>query len=122
MVREGTPGATAAAHRLQQAGADVWWGDVTKPATIAGVCDGARAAVSALGVRNFKRTDGSVWTVDRDGTVAFWREAAAARVVTFVLVATYEGRASRRVEPISEATEQAVDIVTSEAKGKMRER
>ena len=62
MVREGTPGATAAAHRLQQAGADVWWGDVTKPATIAGVCDGARAAVSALGVRNFKRTDGSVWT------------------------------------------------------------
>lgn len=116
VVRPDRPSTASAAHKLQQAGAEIWYGDVTKPATLRGCCDGARAVVSALGVRDFRKTDGSVWTVDQDGSIAVWREAAAAKVLTFVLVATYEGRASRRVEPISEAKEQAVDVVTSEAR------
>jgi uncharacterized protein YbjT (DUF2867 family) len=50
---------TAVAARLQALGAEIWHGDVTEPATIAGCCDGAIAAVSALGVRSFDRKDGS---------------------------------------------------------------
>ena len=51
VVRSSGATPAAAAGRLQAAGAEVWWGDVTKPATLRGCCDGARAAVSCLGVR-----------------------------------------------------------------------
>ena len=69
---------SAVAARLSRLGAEIWHGDVTEPATIAGCCDGASAAVSALGVRSFDRTDGSVWSVDRDGTLAFFEQARSA--------------------------------------------
>jgi hypothetical protein len=56
-----TSSSSAVAARLSKLGAEIWHGDVTEPATIAGCCDGATAAVSALGVRSFDRKDGSVW-------------------------------------------------------------
>ena len=145
-----TSASSAVAARLSKLGAEIWHGDVTEPATIAGCCDGASAAVSALGVRSFDRKDGSVWSVDRDGTLAFFEQArlaaaaaspaapspsaapaaaaAAAAAVApsslppppplrvFVMVATFEGKDSRRAEAISEAKEEAVDRVVSAAR------
>ena len=128
-----TSTSSAVAARLSKLGAEIWHGDVTQPATISGCCDGASAAVSALGVRSFDRRDGSVWTVDRDGTLAFFEQARLAASAStfspsaasssslpllrvFVMVATFEGKESRRAEAISEAKEEAVDQVISAAK------
>lgn len=141
---------SAVAARLSRLGAEIWHGDVTDPPTIAGCCDGASAAVSALGVRSFDRKDGSVWSVDRDGTLAFFDQARSAAAAAsssstlsaaavpssssssssaatsssppppalrvFVMVATFEGKDSRRAESISEAKEEAVDEVVAAAK------
>lgn len=130
---------SAVAARLSKLGAEIWHGDVTQPATIAGCCDGASAAVSALGVRSFDRKDGSVWSVDRDGTLAFFEQARLAAAAAaapspsasaapssllpappplrvFVMVATFEGKESRRAEAISEAKEEAVDRVVAAAR------
>lgn len=51
LVRPGRPTSMAAAHRLESWGAQVVFADPTKPETLVGVCDGAEAVVSALGVR-----------------------------------------------------------------------
>ena len=121
---------SAVAARLSRLGAELWHGDVTRPDTIAGCCDGATAAVSALGVRSFDRRDGSVWSVDRDGTLAFFEQARLASIPStstsssssspvlrvFVMVATFEGKESRRREAISQAKEEAVDTVVAAAK------
>ena len=137
-----TSSSSAVAARLSKLGAEIWHGDVTEPATIAGCCEGASAAVSALGVRSFDRRDGSVWSVDRDGTLAFFEQARLAAVAAtsstppssssaaaapsslpppavlrvFVMVATFEGKESRRAEAISEAKEEAVDRVVAAAR------
>ena len=76
-------------------------------------------------------------SVDRDGTLAFFEQARLASLTSsppssassssllppappplrvFVMVATFEGRESRRAEAISEAKEEAVDRVISAAK------
>ena len=54
--------------------------------------------------------------MDRDASINVWRAAAASKVRTFVLVATFEGRASRSRAAISEAKEQAVDTVMRESR------
>jgi len=51
------------------------------------------------------------WAIDRDANIRFGLEAVRAGVHHIVLVATFEGRASRRVSEFSDAKECAVDAV-----------
>lgn len=51
LVRPGRPASMPAAHRLESCGAQVVFADPTQADSLAGVCDGAEAVISALGVR-----------------------------------------------------------------------
>ena len=51
------------------------------------------------------------WAIDLDANIRFGRAAVRAGVRHIVLVATFEGRASRRVSAFSDAKECAVDAI-----------
>ncbi len=69
-------------------------------------------AISCLASRNAgQEMANDFWAIDRDATLRFGRTAVACGARHVMLVATFEGPASRRQSEFSDAKEQAVDGV-----------
>mgnify|MGYP001379715805 CR=1 FL=1 len=80
--------------RLGEAAAavdEVFVGQATDDATLAGVAEGVDAVISCLGNRTFKRRP-SVWEVDRDANVNLVRRSREVNVSRFVFVSVLGGR------------------------------
>ena len=72
----------------------------------------ADVAISCMASRNTgKDPANDFWAIDRDANIRFGVAALACGVGHVVLVATFEGPASRRHSEFSEAKEQAVDAI-----------
>jgi uncharacterized protein YbjT (DUF2867 family) len=99
--------------RLEDAAAaadEVFVGEATHPETLEGLCDGARAAFSSLGIRHVRRRP-TVWEVDRDANLNLVREAERAGVDQFVFVSVLHAESMRESVPVAEAREQVVDAL-----------
>jgi len=67
-------------------------------------------AISCMASRNSGHdASNDFWAIDRDATLRFGRTAVACGVRKLMLVATFEGPASRRQSEFSDAKEQAID-------------
>ena len=72
----------------------------------------ADVAISCMASRNTGMDPANdFWAIDRDANIRFGVAALACGVRHVVLVATFEGPASRRYSEFSEAKEQAVDAI-----------
>ena len=99
--------------RLGEAAAavdEVFVGQATDDATLAGVAEGVDAVISCLGNRTFKRRP-SVWEVDRDANVNLVRRSREANVSRFVFVSVLGGAQMRDRVPQIEAREQVVEAL-----------
>ncbi len=107
-------------RELQEWGATVVRGDVTKPETIHGIAEGVDVVISCLASRWSSRwssifSEEDYWSVDKEGNIALFREAQKTGVRHFVLVSTYEGSESRLLTEFSRAKEEAVDVIIEQA-------
>ena len=73
---------------------------------------GAVVAISCLASANVHGdATNDFWAIDRDANIRFGRAALHAGVRHVILVATFEGRASRHASAFSDAKEVAVDTI-----------
>lgn len=93
-----------------EAADEVFTGHATRPETLAGLCDGAEAAVSALGLRAMGGRL-TVFDVDRDANLNVLARAREAGVRRFGFVSVLHGAELRRRVPQAEAREQVVDAL-----------
>ncbi len=91
---------------------EVFVGQATDDATLAGVCDGVDVLITALGNRTFKRKPHPL-SVDRDANLNLLRRAEAAGLRRFVFVSVLRGEQMRARVPQVEAREQVVDALRS---------
>ena len=73
---------------------------------------GTEVAISCMASSNV-RVDATsdFWAIDRDANIRFGRAALDAGARHVILVATFEGRASRQISAFSDAKETAVDAI-----------
>ncbi|QDP98837.1 SDR family oxidoreductase [Microlunatus elymi] len=94
------------------AGVDAFVGQVTDPATLAGVTDGVELVFSALGIT--RQRDGVGYLdVDYRGNLALLRLAESAGVARFMYVSVLHGRELRRTVRLAAAKEKFVDALTA---------
>lgn len=93
---------------IQHAVDEVFVGEATVPSTLRGLCDGAFAVFSSIGLRQLGRRP-TFWQVDRDANIAIATEAALAGVKRFVFVSVHGAPERRAMNPLFEAKEQVVD-------------
>lgn len=92
-------------------GVDVFVGQVTDPATLAGVMDGIHVAFSALGIT--RQHDGVTYMdVDYRGNLALLQQAENAGVARFVYVSVLHGPELRTAVGLAAAKEKFVDALT----------
>jgi len=99
---------------LVSQGAALAFVDAARLEPYADALSGAAVAVSCMassGIHVAPADD--FWAIDRDANIRFGLEAVRSGVRHVVLVATFEGRASRRVSAFSEAKECAVDAIAA---------
>jgi len=73
---------------------------------------GADVAISCMASANVQvDATNDFWAIDRDANIRFGLAAIRAGARHVILVATFEGRASRRVSALSDAKEVAVDAI-----------
>ena len=92
------------------AAAEVFEGHATRPETLAGLCDGAEAVVSALGLRAMGGRL-TVFDVDRDANLNVLARAREAGVRRFGFVSVLHGAELCGRVPQAEAREQVVDAL-----------
>jgi len=93
-------------------GAALAFVDAARLQPYAEALSGAGVAISCLASAN-AHVDASsdFWAIDRDANIRFGRAALRAGTRHVILVATFEGRASRRISAFSDAKEVAVDAI-----------
>ena len=79
------PGATKA-HALQQQGAEVVFGDLKEPASLAEACQGVRTVISTASSTLSRRQGDSIESVDRMGQIELVDAARNAAVRQFIFV------------------------------------
>jgi uncharacterized protein YbjT (DUF2867 family) len=94
----------------REAAAEVFVGEATRPQTLAGLCDGADAVVSALGLRAMSGRL-TVFDVDRDANLNVLAQARQAGVARFGFVSVLHGEGLRARVPQAEAREEVVDAL-----------
>ena len=78
---------------------------------------GAKVAISCMASGNMQVDASSdFWAIDRDANIRFGRAALRAGARHIILVATFEGRASRHSNAFSNAKEAAVDAIGAAAR------
>ena len=99
-------------RQLSGLGATLAYVDASLKEPYSIVLVGVQTAITCLAASNAKgsSTD-DFWTIDRDANIRFCLDAILAGATQVILVATFEGRASRHLTAFSEAKEQAVDEV-----------
>jgi uncharacterized protein YbjT (DUF2867 family) len=97
---------------LVSQGAALAFVDAARLEPYAAALSGALVAISCMASADIHvdATD-DFWAIDRDANIRFGLEAVRAGVRHVVLVATFEGRASRHLSAFSEAKECAVDAI-----------
>jgi len=95
---------------IPDAGVEVFVGQVTRPETLAGLCDGVSIVVSTLGVRSLKRRP-TPWEVDYQGNLNVLRLAEAAGVQCFVFAGVLHGEQLRRSIAVVEPRERFIDAL-----------
>lgn len=85
-------------------------GEVTRPATLRGLCDGADVLFSSIGMNIIKRRP-SLWDVDYQGNLALLAEARRAGVGTIVFVSVLHGREMARLSAVARAREAVVEAI-----------
>jgi uncharacterized protein YbjT (DUF2867 family) len=101
-------------HELIGLGAGLEFVDAARLEPYAQAVAGADVAVSCMASTNVHvdATD-DFWAIDRDANIRFARAALHAGARHVILVATFEGRASRHASAFSAAKEAAVDAVAA---------
>lgn len=89
---------------------DVFVGQVTRPETLDGLCDGVSVVVSTLGVRSLARTP-TPWEVDYQGNLNVLTRAQKAGVKHFIFVGVLQGDAMRARIPVLEPRERFIDAL-----------
>lgn len=92
------------------AGVEVFVGQVTRPETLVGLCDGASIVVSTLGVRSLKCRP-TPWEVDYQGNLNVLRLAEAAGVERFIFAGVLHGEQLRRSISVVEPRERFIDAL-----------
>ena len=101
-------------RRLLGLGAALAFVDAARLEPYAGALSGAGIAISCMASSNVGvNSADDFWAIDRDANIRFGRAALHAGVTHVILVATFEGRASRRSSAFSEAKERAVDAISA---------
>lgn len=101
-------------RRLSRLGATLAYVDAARLEPYGPAVLGAGVAVSCMASANVHvdaRND--FWTIDRDANIRFGLAALRAGATHLILVATFEGRASRYVSAFSAAKEAAVDALSA---------
>jgi uncharacterized protein YbjT (DUF2867 family) len=91
-------------------GVELFVGQVTRPETLAGLCDGVSVVISALGVRSLARKP-SPWEVDYQGNLNVLTLAQQAGVSHFLFLAVLHGAELRASVPVLEPRERFVDAL-----------
>lgn len=87
---------------------EVFVGEATDPATLAGLFDAADAAFSSIGIRHFRRHP-TYREVDQQANLNLVEAAEKAGVARFVFVSVLHGDDARAVSPLVDAREHVVD-------------
>jgi uncharacterized protein YbjT (DUF2867 family) len=99
-------------QRLNALGATLAFVDASRIESYAQALSGSQIAISCMASRNVDvdSTD-DFWAIDRDANIRFGLEAVRSDAQHVILVATFEGRDSRRLTEFSNAKESAVDAI-----------
>jgi uncharacterized protein YbjT (DUF2867 family) len=93
-------------------GADLAFVDASGMESYAGALSNANIAISCMASGNVHvDATNDFWAIDRDANIRFGRAALQAGAHHVILVATFEGRASRHFTAFSDAKEAAVDTI-----------
>ena len=99
---------------LASQGAALAFVDAAQLEPYAAALSGAAVAISCMAsAASHVNSLSDFWAIDRDANIRFGLEAVRAGVRHVVLVATFEGRDSRRVSEFSNAKECAVDAIAA---------
>ena len=99
-------------RRLIALGATLAFVDASRLEPYAEALLGSDVAISCMASPNVHvdATD-DFWAIDRDANIRFGRASLTAGATHLILVATFEGRASRHLTAFSDAKEVAVDAI-----------
>jgi divinyl chlorophyllide a 8-vinyl-reductase len=99
-------------QRLNALGATLAFVDASRIESYAQALSGSQIAISCMASRNVHvDSTNDFWAIDRDANIRFGVEAVRAGAKHVILVATFEGRDSRRLTEFSNAKESAVDAI-----------
>lgn len=98
----------------RDSGIEVFVGQVTRPETLAGLCDGVSVVISTLGVRSLKRKP-TPWEVDYQGNLTVLQMARHAQVERFLFVGVLRGERLRASVPVVEPRERFIDALRQSA-------
>ena len=102
----------AAQVKLNALGATLAFVDASRIESYAQALAGAETAISCMASGNLHVDSiDDFWAIDRDANIRFGLEAVRAGAKHVILVATFEGRDSRRLTEFSDAKECAVDAI-----------
>ena len=117
IVRSGSSGARL--NRLSTLGADLIFVDAGRQEPYRNALTGVNTAISCMASRNTHvDATSDFWAIDRDANIRFGLAALDAGARQLILVATFEGQASRHFSEFSEAKEQAVDALEAACRGR----
>jgi uncharacterized protein YbjT (DUF2867 family) len=99
-------------QRLNALGATLAFVDASRIESYAQALTGAEIAISCMASGNVHvDSTNDFWAIDRDANIRFGVEAVRAGAKHVILVATFEGRDSRRLTEFSNAKDSAVDAI-----------
>ncbi|MDJ0745224.1 MAG: NAD(P)H-binding protein [Xenococcaceae cyanobacterium MO_167.B27] len=101
-----------APHRLREPSHcdDIFVGQVTRPSTLKGLCQGIDVVFSSIGTRSLRRKP-TFWEVDYQGNLNLLEAAKQENVKHFIFVSVVRGSEMARLSPIAEAREKVAQAV-----------
>ncbi len=99
-------------HRLRDPSRcdDIFVGEVTRPSTLKGLCQGIDVVFSSIGTRSLVR-EPTFWEVDYQGNLNLLETAKQENVKHFIFVSVVRGSEMARLSPIAEAREKVAQAV-----------
>ena len=98
--------------RMNALGATLAFVDASLIGSYSEALSGAEVAISCMASGNVHvDSTNDFWAIDRDANIRFGLEAVCAGAKHVILVATFEGRDSRKLTEFSDAKEGAVDAI-----------
>ena len=89
---------------------DIFVGQVTRPETLKGLCQGIDVVFTSIGTRSLIRKP-TIWEVDYQGNLNLLEAAQREGVKHFIFVSVVHGTEMARLSPIAEAREKVAQAV-----------